>query len=104
MGEMMGKGNVQSNSPMDKVAQDLNPTKEPSAIKTDVDDVFADGERSGLPVFDVSNGEFNQNMSYGRKRLRFKSGTSAQAYMSKTRYNKPFWIRDMETNYIRKIK
>jgi len=103
MGEMLGM-NKDADSPMHKVAQDVNPTNKPGKISTDVGDVFADGEKDGLPVFDVGKDEFHQNMNYGRKRLRFKSGTSAQSYMAKTRYNKPFWIRDPESNYIRKVK
>lgn len=103
MGKMLGM-DVEADGPMDKVAQDVNPTSEPGKIETDVPDVFADGEKNGLPVFNVSSDEFYQNMNYGRRRLRFKSGTSVQSYMAKTRYNKPFWIRDTESDYVRKIK
>lgn len=71
-------------------------------FKTDVDDVYADGERNGLPVFKVDKDEFYQNMRYGRKRLRFKSGTKTQNYMQKTKYKNPFWIEN--DGYLRKIK
>ena len=43
-------------------------------------------------------------MNSGRQRLRFKSGTSAQAYMKNTKYNRPFWIENQEDGYVRKIK
>ena len=78
--------------------------KEDGGFETSIDGCSADDMRNNMPIFNVSKGEFYQNMNYGRKRLRFKSGTSAQSYMAKTRYNKPFWIRDIETNYIRKVK
>jgi hypothetical protein len=70
--------------------------------ETDVEDVKADGEKLGLPIFKVDKHEFYQNMQLGRKRLRFKSGTKAQQYMAKTRYNKAFWIE--HDGHIRKIK
>lgn len=83
-----------------------NPSEkpEPKGVPTDVDDVFADGERNGMPVFDVSREEFYNNMKVNRRRLRFKNGTRASNYMQKTRYNRPFWIRSKEDNLMRKIK
>jgi len=66
--------------------------EEVTGFDTDVPDVKADGEKNGLPVFKVGKDEFYQNMSHGRKRLRFKSGTGAQQYMQKTKYKNPFWI------------
>lgn len=83
-------------------AQDNAPTEKPQGIKTDVADVMADGEKNGLPIFKVSKQEFYQNMNYGRKRLRFKSGTSAQKYMQNTK--NPFWIQNDDDGYIRKIR
>jgi hypothetical protein len=61
-------------------------------VKTDVSDVFADGEKMGMPVFNVSKDSFYQNMKFGRKRLRFPSGSNTQEYMQKTKYQRPFWI------------
>jgi hypothetical protein len=60
-----------------------------------------------LPVFNVTKDEFYQNMRNGRKRLRFKSGTNAQQYMSKTKYRRPFYISYTDSDgkiYNRKIK
>jgi hypothetical protein len=93
-------------TPETDVSKDINspPAMDPGKIATDVDDVFADGlnGRDGLPVFDVEKDDFYQNMSHGRKRLRFKSGSSVQTYMQKSKYNKPFYIKHGE--YIRKVK
>jgi len=59
-----------------------------------------------LPCFSVSKGEFFQNMTDGRRRLRFKSGTNVQKYMQNTKYNRPFYIKTTENGktYQRKIK
>jgi hypothetical protein len=93
-------------TPDAQVRQDLNspPQMDVGKIPTDVEDVFADGTnpRDGLPVFDVEKEDFYQNMNYGRRRLRFKSGSSVQSYMQKSKYNKPFYIKHGE--YIRKVK
>lgn len=82
-----------------------------SGFETDVKGInandFVQHGTEKFPVFDVSQGEFMQNMSHGRKRLRFKSGTPAQSYMKGTRYNRPFYIRHTDGNgktYSRKIK
>jgi hypothetical protein len=80
-------------------------------IQTDVEGVFAnDVIKQGhneFPVFDCTEEEFYQNMSHGRKRLRFKSGTAAAEYMNKTRYKRPFYIRTTSSDgqtYTRKVK
>jgi hypothetical protein len=75
-------------------------------VETDVDGVIANGEKDGLPIFDVDKNEFYQNMNYGRKRLRFKNGSNVQNYMNQTKYKRPFWIRHGEgkNTFIRKIK
>ena len=60
-----------------------------------------------FPCFDVSSHEFHQNMQDGRRRLRFKSGSSAQKYMSGTKYNRPFYISTTDSNgkiFQRRIK
>ena len=89
-------------TPTDQAAQDRAVTGEPGTIKTDVEGVFADGEKDGMPVFNVSKNCFYQNMAHGRKRLRFKNGSTAQQYMSKTRYNRSFWIQ--HGDLVRKVK
>ncbi len=78
---------------------------------TDVEGVMADDQVSQgtdkFPVFSVDHDSFYQNMKQGRKRLRFKSGTDAQQYMSKTQYKRPFYIQHTDNKgktYTRKIK
>lgn len=74
-------------------------------VETDVPDVKADGlAKDGLPIFSVSTDEFYKNMRVERNRLRFSSDSSATQYMRKTRYKRPFWIRDEEGGYMRKVK
>jgi len=71
---------------------------------TDVPDVKADGVKMGLPVFNVDDKDFYQNFNFGRRRLRFTSGSKVQQYMAKTRYNKPFWIQHVKSGELRKVK
>jgi hypothetical protein len=75
----------------------------PKGYATDVEDIFADGSKGDIPVFDVSPDEFNNNMKMDRRRLRFKAGSKAAEYMRKTKYNRPFWIRNTKDGYMRKI-
>ena len=79
--------------------------------QTDVTDLKSDDVvrvgKDEFPCFDVEHGEFYQNMQDGRRRLRFKSGTGAQQYMSKTKYNRAFYIRHTDKDgkkFVRKIK
>lgn len=85
--------------------------EEPVGFETDVKDVMADDEMHQgnitFPSFKVTKNEFYQNMTHGRKRLRFKSGTNTQQYMSKTRYKRPFYISYTDSKgktFSRKIK
>lgn len=90
------------------------PEREEGEVKqypTDVEGVFAsDVVKHGnleFPVFDCAEDEFYQNMVMGRKRLRFKSGSPASQYMSKTKYNRAFFIRTTDSKgqtYTRKVK
>jgi len=80
-------------------------------FETDVPGVFADDQlHSGsvkFPVFDVEKEDFYNNMTADRKRMRFKSGTAAQGYMSNTRYRNPFFVRytdDSGRKYQRRVK
>ena len=82
-----------------------------TGYKTDVEGINADTiVKQGnieFPCFKVSSTEFHQNMQDGRRRLRFKSGTNAQKYMSGTKYNRPFYISTTDSNgksYQRRIK
>ena len=79
--------------------------------ETDVPDVRSDDiVRQGkdeFPCFDVSADEFNQNMQDGRRRIRWKNGSSAQKYMTGTKYNRSFFVRHTDDNgkkFVRKIK
>lgn len=78
-------------------------TEAPKGVPTDVEDVYADGTKGDIPVFDVTPDEFNNNMKTTRRRLRFKKGSKAAEYMRKTQYNRPFWIRNSKDGYLRKI-
>jgi hypothetical protein len=70
--------------------------------ETDVPDVKANGVKDGIPVFDVNDNDFYNNMKVDRKRMRFTS-TGVKEYMQKTKYNRPFYIRNRD-NYLRKVK
>lgn len=105
-------GNIQN----DKIKQDLGvdsnipapdaeqQTNAPDGkFKTDVDGIFADGQKGGLPVFDVEQDEFFKNMKQDRKRMRFNTGSTAQKYHSNTKYANPFWIRNKKDGYVYRI-
>jgi len=98
----MGKM-IDGDGPETKIATDTAVKDVPDGIETDVEGVLAHAEKSGMPVFDVDKESFYQNMNYGRRRLRFKSGSAAQKYMQGTKYNRPFWIRCPD-GYTRKVK
>jgi hypothetical protein len=111
MGEMTGTDNFAQG---EKLAADTAVTtpeipaadsgNEPTGVVTDVDGVFADGERGGVPVFKVTQKEFYDNMKMDRKRLRLKNGSPAQKYYSQSKYRRPFWIQDTESGDLRKFK
>ncbi len=102
MGELSG---TFQDSPEGQIAKDNQVVEPPDGkVVTDVTDCFADGEFRGSLVFDVSKQEFYDNMRADRQRLRFKSGTPAQTYYSNTSYKVPFFIRNSEDGYMRKIK
>lgn len=77
---------------------------EPQGVKTDVDGVYAHGEKNGVPVFDVSSKEFYRNMKQDRKRLRFQGGTPAADYHRNSKYRRPFYVRNKEDGYMFKVK
>jgi len=111
MGEITGgasSGWESPGSPTALAKTDHAITGELGKVKTDVPDVFADGEKHGMPVFNVDRESFYQNMTHGRKRLRLKSGTSGQLYMQKTQYQRPFWLSYKDPNsgevWTRKVK
>ena len=98
----------QQTRPEDIAASDHNikQSTDDNRISTDVPDVFADGEKMGLPVFHVSSEEFHSNMEFGRKRLRLKSGSNGQKYLAGTKYNRPFWMAHTKNGetWTRKVK
>jgi len=81
-----------------------------SGFDTDVDGIKADDivkhGNTEFPCFAVSKQEFFNNMTDTRKKTRFKSGSTVQQYMQKTKYNKPFFIEYEENGkkFRRKIK
>jgi phosphoenolpyruvate synthase/pyruvate phosphate dikinase len=105
MGELSGTFN---DSPEAKIAGDQDQAVAPpeGKVETHVKDCFADAvnKRDNLPVFKVGHDEFNQNMSYGRQRIRFKSGSDAQKFMRGSKYKQSFWIQHADTKFMRKIK
>lgn len=106
MGELTGDND---SGPAAKARDDMAVTAptgvdDTKGVKTDVDGVYADGEKSGVPVFDVSQKEFFDNMKQNRRRLRFKVGTPAQQYHRNSNYRRPFYIRNKEDGYMRMYK
>jgi hypothetical protein len=102
MGELAGEWD---NTPESQIAKDKEIEIPDGKIEIpDMDGHFADGiNKDQLPIFNVSHDEFYQNMTNGRQRIRFKTGSDAQKFMQNGKYNKPFWIRDPE-GYVRKVK
>ena len=88
------------------------PSQKETEFKTDVADVTADDVikrgNDEYPVFDIDKRSFHQNMEGGRRRIRFPSGSKAQQYMQKSRYNRDFYVRYKDDTdgkeYVRKIK
>lgn len=85
--------------------------KPENGYSTDVPDVMADeiqiDNNEEFPVFNVCDRDFYQNMTVGRKRLRFRAGTNAQKYHQGTKYNRPFYIKYTNNDgnsFMRKIK
>ena len=102
MGEIYGS--PADNAELDTMKQASTPEMNPGKIETDVKGVFADGLKDQLPVFDVEDDDFFKNMKSGRQRLRFKSDNPVSQYLKQTRYNKPFFIKTKNGQYMRKVK
>jgi len=75
-------------------------------VKTHIEDVYADGinKKDNLPIFKVSHNEFFQNMSAGRQRLRFKTGSHTQKFMQGSKYKQSFYVQHEKDGYLRKVK
>lgn len=109
MGEFTGTPGPPENMP--EPVQNTDNSGDTKMYDTDVDDIKAvDIVKQGtleFPVFDCDKEEFFQNMQSGRKRLRFKNGSTVQQYMQRTKYNRPFYVRHTDEKghtYTRKIK
>ncbi len=101
-GEFMGQETI---SPEQIATQDTKFDGKMEQVPIeDIEGLSADGinQRDSLPIFNVDKDEFYQNMSHGRRRIRFKSGSSVQQFMQKSKYNRSFYIK--HGDYIRKIK
>ncbi len=85
----------------DQTTQD--PDGQESGWDTGVNGIKANGERGGLPVFDVTPKEFFNNMKVDRRKLVFKRGTPCQQYHRNTNYRQHFWIRNTIDGHIRKV-
>jgi len=97
--EFMGHDSI---SPGADARQNANkPADMTAQVDTEVAGIEADGMKDGLPVFNVDQDEFYQNMQYGRKRLRFKTEKLA-GYIKGANSNRPFFIK--YGDYMRKIK
>jgi hypothetical protein len=80
---------------------------DPGKIATDVEGIFADGEKNSLPVFDIDHDDFYANMKADRQRVRFKGDTSAGQYLRNTHYKRPFYLRTTDSSgqqLLRKVK
>ena len=78
----------------------------PGKVETDVPDVYADGTKDDIPVFDISHDDFMRNLRAERKRLRFKSDSTASTYLQGSRYKRPFYVRTSDTEgkqFLRKV-
>lgn len=106
MGELTGNTPAMPNIDMGGTAPEGSGGYDTDVQGVKAPDVVKQG-KDQFPCFDVTKEEFYQNMQDGRRRLRFKSGTDVQKYMSSTKYNRPFFVRHTDENgkkYVRKIK
>lgn len=113
-GEFTGGNSQENTAASDKLHRSEDGAVEIDGVKkfpTDAENVFADDQvkvgTEVYPVFDVDSDAFMQNMTHGRKRVRFKSDTPAYNYMKTTRYNRPFYISNTDAQgkkYTRRIK
>ncbi len=106
MGELTNDGGIcpEMEAMQQKAAVQVN---DPGKISTDVENVFADGTKDNLPVFNVDHDDFMKTLRADRKRLRFKSDTAASQYLRGTKYARPFFLQSTDTEgkrYLRKVK
>ena len=78
-----------------------------NGFETDVEGVKANGEKAGMPIFDVPKDQFYSNMKADRKRLRFDADSAVTHYVQGTKYKKPFYISTTDSDgqkFLRKVK
>ena len=103
MGEISGFGDEDSiENPIKNDGENFIDKKEEEILTTDVEGVNADSfvqkGKDQFPCFDVDKHAFYQNMNSGRRRIRFKNGSNAQQYMSKSKYQRKFYIKYTDGN------
>ncbi len=109
VGEFTG---VEDSSPNDDVKLDAKiETGTTDGFKTDVEGIMADGSikhgKDEFPCFNVSKNSFFQNMTNGRKRIRFEKDSNVQKYMQGTKYNRKFYVKYKDENgkeFVRPVK
>lgn len=70
-----------------------NLDKEENGVDCGVEGVKADDMHNEVPVFDVDEKSFFNNMKMERNRMRFPNGSGVSKFMQGTRYRKPFFMR-----------
>jgi len=109
MGEFTG---TDDSNPTSDVKSDGEQMLKPTdGFQTDVEGIVAPSSvkygKDEFPCFDVSDKEFYQNMTGGRKRIRFQTDSPAQKYMQGTKYQRKFYIKHVDSNgkaLVRSIK
>lgn len=103
MGEFTSGGTL--DNALDAQRTEISDTE--NGFPTDVEGISAHGSKDGMPVFNVEEDDFYNNMKSDRKRLRFKSDNPVSQYLKSTYYKKPFYIattnKDGQT-FLRKVK
>jgi hypothetical protein len=106
MGEIMNGGGIDPGQEAANMRSEVQ-INDPGKIATDVEGIFADGEKNKLPVFDIAHDDFYNNMKADRQRVRFKSETAAGQYLRNTHYKRPFYLRTTDSSgqqLLRKVK
>jgi hypothetical protein len=106
MGEIQNDGGLNPGIDAANMRNDV-PINDPGKIATDVEGIYADGQKNNLPVFDIDHDDFYANMKADRQRVRFKNDSMAGQYLRGTRYKIPFYLRttDKDGNkLLRKVK
>ena len=90
---------------------DTNQEAPETGYPTDVEGVSSDGQiekgTDKFPVFKVTPQEFWSNQKASRKKIRFKNGSAAQQYSTKSKYARTFYIETSDSKgvkYRRKIR